>query len=161
MATFKILQPPVIEVPPFPQQGEGQFNNTTSQEGTKDNKEPEKTEWRTLPAPGYAKEMISHRLDTIAGLIKGAFEFTKFAALRIGRFLEGETGEITITGNGISAVDINGKTTFALDGRNGDATFSGELAAGGIITGKIDMGKDGYIIGGDLNTYRWILGKLP
>jgi hypothetical protein len=160
MSTIKILQPPVIEVRPLTAQRQMFVSQDKTETKAGVSQTPD-TGYRSLPPPQHAHEVVSNRLDTAAGKVKGLLEFTKYGALKIGKYEEGETGEIVITGDGITAININNKTTFNLDGRNGDATFAGELAAGGIITGKIDMGKDGYIIGGDQLTYRWILGKLP
>lgn len=155
---LKIIEPPVIEITPLNEQV-GQFDNNSSSTSSLGTTSEEKTEWRQLPPPQYAHEVISRRLNTVSGQITSQFKFTEFGAIRIG--VEGETGFIEITGNGIVAKNINGNNTFTLDGRSGDAYFSGELAAGSIMTGQIDMGVDGFIIGGDASTYRWILGKLP
>lgn len=155
---IKIIEPPVIEVLPLNEQV-AQFDNSSSTSTSSGVTSTETTEIRQLPPPQYAHEVISRRLNTVSGQITSQFKFTEFGALRIG--VEGETGFIEITGNGITSKDINGDNTFVLDGRTGNAYFSGELAANSIITGQIDMGVDGFIIGGDANDYRWVLGKLP
>jgi hypothetical protein len=162
MAEVKIIQPPVIEVTPLQTATSDMYVNEVSSPSTSKSVNDAPTlNYRSLPRPEHAKEVISNKLDTLIGKIKQTLEFTHYGALKIGKFIEGETGEITITGDGITATDIKGRPTFGLNGQNGDAYFSGELAAKSIITGRIDIGRDGYIIGGDQITYRWILGKLP
>ena len=159
MAEYKILYPTVIEPTPLNGQ-EYQFNAvaTSSSSSIMNTSTPDTTKIRTLNPPQYAKEVISQRLNTVSGQITSKFEFTNFGSLEIGE--EGKSGWIRITGDGITAEDINGDQTFFLDGRNGDAVFSGELAAENILTGEIDLGVDGRIYGGDGSNYRWILGKL-
>lgn len=154
---IKIIQPPLIEIPPLNEQVD-MFNNDTHQTKSMGATSGKEIEIKSLPIPIQAREVISSKIDTIAGQITAGFEFTKSGAIRIS---SDNTGKIEITGDGITAVNQNDKTTFFLDGRNGDAMFAGELASGSIMTGQIDMGADGYIIGGDTETYRWILGKLP
>lgn len=156
---YKIIYPTVIEPTPLNGQ-EYQFDtqglsNRSSIMGTTSS---ETTKTRTLSPPQYAKEVVSKRLNTIAGQITSKFTFTNFGALEIGE--ENVTGWIRITGDGITAENINGQNTFYLDGRTGNAVFSGELAAGNILTGEIDLGVDGRIYGGDGSNYRWVLGKL-
>lgn len=156
---YKIIYPTVIEPTPLNGQ-EYQFNSgtTSSTSSIMGTTSSETTKTRTLSPPQYAKEVVSSRLNTISGQITSKFEFTKFGALEIGQ--EGETGWIRITGDGIVAEDINGDQTFYIDGRTGNATFSGELAANNILTGEINLGTDGRIYGGDGSNYRWVLGKL-
>lgn len=156
---YKIIYPTVIEPTPLNGQ-EYQFDtqglsNRSSIMGTTSS---ETTKTRTLSPPQYAKEVVSKRLNTIAGQITSKFTFTNFGALEIGE--ENVTGWIRITGDGITAENINGQNTFYLDGRTGNAVFSGELAAGNILTGEINLGTDGRIYGGDGSNYRWVLGKL-
>lgn len=157
MSKVKIVNPPVIEITPLNEQV-NQYDNDSSTTTSSGTTSTETFKVKTLPPPQYANEVISRRLNTVSGQITSEFQFTEFGAIRIGTQ---ETGKIEITGNGISATNIAGENTFVIDGRSGNAYFSGELAAGSIMTGQIDMGIDGYIIGGDTENYRWILGKLP
>lgn len=156
---YKIIYPTVIE--PTPLNGQ-QYQFDTSGSSQKSSimgtTSSETTKTRTLSPPQYAKEVVSKRINTIAGQITSKFTFTNFGALEIGE--ENVTGWIRITGDGIVAENINGQNTFYLDGRTGNAVFSGELAAGNILTGEIDLGIDGRIYGGDGSNYRWVLGKL-
>ena len=159
MAKYKFIYPTVIE--PTPLNGQQyQFDSagTTSSSSIMNTTSDETTKTRTLSPPQYAKEVVSQRLNTISGQITSKFAFTNFGALEIGE--ENVTGWIRITGDGIVATDINGQQTFYLDGRTGNATFSGELAASNILTGEINLGTDGRIYGGDGTNYRWVLGKL-
>lgn len=160
MNRLKIIEPPVIEVLPLNGQAQQFENNSFTKISSLDKTQSQKENtFRQLPPPQYAKEVVSRRLDTIKGQITSKFAFSEFGAIKLGK--EGESGKVEITGDGIVAENINGDKTFYLDGRSGDAVFSGKLATGSIMTGQIDVGADGYIIGGDENTYRWILGKLP
>ena len=156
---YKIIYPTVIEPTPLNGQ-EYQFNSgaTSSTSNVMGTTSSETTKTRTLSPPQYAKEVVSKRLNTVAGQITSKFTFTNLGAIEIGE--EDVTGWIRITGDGITAENINGDQTFYLDGRTGDAVFSGELAAGNILTGEIDLGTDGRIYGGDGSNYRWVLGKL-
>lgn len=159
MAKYKIIYPDVIEPTPLNAQ-DYQFDTRGSATASSimNTTTPDETKVRRLDPPQYAKEVISHRLNSVTGQITSKFEFTKYGTLEIGE--EGETGWIRISGDGITAENINGDQTFYLDGRTGDAVFSGELAAGNILTGEIDLGTDGRIYGGDGSNYRWVLGKL-
>ena len=154
---YKIIYPTVIEPTPLNGQ-EYQFASGASTSNIMGTTSSETTKTRTLSPPQYAKEVVSKRLNTIAGQITSKFTFANFGALEIGE--ENVTGWIRITGDGIVAENINGENTFYLDGRTGNAVFSGELAASNILTGEIDLGVDGRIYCGDANTYRWVLGKL-
>ena len=157
MSKIKIIEPPVIEITPLNEQV-NQYNTSSSSTTSSGTTSAETFKVKNLPPPQYAHEVISRRLNTVSGQITSGFTFTEFGAIRIGT---ADSGKIEITGNGISAVNVSGDNTFVIDGRTGNAYFSGELAAGSIMTGQIDMGVDGFIIGGDASTYRWILGKLP
>jgi len=156
--SVKIIQPPLIEIPPLGNQENIFSNGSSSRKSSDGTQTGQEIQIKSLPNPEHAREVISKRLDTVAGQITAGFEFSESGAIRIS---SENTGKIEITGDGVTAINQTGETTFFLDGRNGDAVFAGELAAGSVMTGKIDMGADGYIIGGDTSTYRWILGKLP
>lgn len=156
---YKIIYPTVIEPTPLNgQQYQFDTSGLSQKSSIMGTTSSETTKTRTLSPPQYAKEVVSKRLNTIAGQITSKFTFTNFGALEIGE--ENVTGWIRITGDGITAENINGDPTFSLDGRTGNAVFSGELAAGNILTGEIDLGVDGRIYGGDGSNYRWVLGKL-
>lgn len=156
---YKIIYPTVIEPTPLNgQQYQFDTSGLSQKSSIMGTTSSETTKTRTLSPPQYAKEVVSKRLNTIAGQITSKFTFTNFGALEIGE--ENVTGWIRITGDGIVAENINGQNTFYLDGRTGNAVFSGELAAGNILTGEINLGTDGRIYGGDGSNYRWVLGKL-
>lgn len=88
-----------------------------------------------IPQRVVAHETISNVFDTVTKKIKGVFEFTKLGALKIGEYVNGVSGEIDITPNGITAKNVNGDTTFSLDGTTGDGTFLGTLQAGTLLGG--------------------------
>ena len=116
----------------------------------------------------YATEVVSVSFDTSKSRILGTFTFAESGAIQIGKYVNGESGQIQLTPNGIVATNSSGDTTFALDGTTGDATFSGTLTSGSIITGAIDVGDNSVIIDGinkrivinDGTTNRIVIGEV-
>lgn len=84
-----------------------------------------------FPQAIVSKETISQSLDTETKRIKGSYAFESLGAIKIGEFNQGVSGEVDISPNGITAKNVNGDTTFALDGTTGDATFRGIVQAAG------------------------------
>lgn len=93
--------------------------------------------------PQIAVDVISDSLDTASRRILGAFTFGTVGGIQIGTFSFGIEGQITISPDGIVAEDINGDTTFALDGTTGDAVFKGTVRAGSLISGDLTLGGAG------------------
>lgn len=134
---IKVYKPTVIEDNPFPDQKEDSLN--TSQKTSNDeyqNKTIADQKVNRLPP---AKELISMALNTISKKITQAFKFTQQGAIQIGNYLNGTTGDIRISPDGITARNVDGETTFALDGTTGDASFKGEVQAGSILTGGVTI----------------------
>jgi hypothetical protein len=88
-----------------------------------------------IPDPQIAREVIGTSLNSKTKAILGEFTFEQLGAIKIGKYINGVSGEIDISPNGISATNVNGDVTFALDGTTGDATFKGTVTAGSIVTG--------------------------
>ncbi len=134
----KIYSPEVIPDAPFPQSmPTNQAQPQTIQGGITGQ---QIIQSQPLPLPQNADNVISPRLDTKTKQILAAFTFAPTGALRIGDFRAGRSGEVDIDPNGIIAKDINGDTTFALDGEDGSAVFAGQLASGTLLTGEIVVG---------------------
>ena len=85
-----------------------------------------------FPQAIIATETISQSLDTETKRIKGAYSFESLGAIKIGEFSQGVSGEVAISPDGITAKNVNGDTTFSLDGTTGDATFAGTVKAGNV-----------------------------
>lgn len=88
-----------------------------------------------FPPQFIAPHVISDSLNTLSKQILGIFTFGQVGALKIGTYEFGISGEIDISPNGITAKNVNGDTTFAIDGATGNATFLGTLQAGTVIAG--------------------------
>lgn len=88
-----------------------------------------------FPSRIIAAETVSKSLDTRTKRIKDGFTFAKHGAIRIGEYVNGVSGEIAITPNGLTALNVNGEQTLAIDGATGDATFKGVVQAGSFIAG--------------------------
>jgi hypothetical protein len=127
----KVFTPEVIQENPFPQEPEvsalpseknptGTFNPTTS-------KEP------TFPKKRTAVELLSTVMNTRSRQILQEFELSQSGGIKIGDFKSGISGDVRLTPNGITARDIAGITTFAIDGTTGDAVFAGQVRAGSTI----------------------------
>jgi len=88
---------------------------------------------KTFPKKRTAVELISQVLNTKSRKILREFELTQSGGLKIGDFKIGVSGDVRITPNGLTARDIAGLTTFALDGTDGSAVFAGQIRAGSTI----------------------------
>ena len=82
-------------------------------------------------------DLINARLDTSAKQILDAFTFGTSGAIQIGTYVNGTSGDIRISPNGIVGRDSSGANTFTIDGTTGNATFKGEVAAGSVISADI------------------------
>lgn len=90
---------------------------------------------KSFPPALIAQETVSQSIDTATKRIKGTYTFESLGAISIGEFQQGISGEIKISPDGIEATNVNGDTTFTLDGSTGNATFKGTLEAQTIIAG--------------------------
>ena len=131
---IKVLNPETIEDQPFPQQAEG-LDHSVSQTTSNDTFSTKKIKPNSFPVRRIATELIGASLNTKSKRILAEFEFTQSGALKIGNFVNGVTGDIRISPNGIIGRDKSGTVTFAIDSTTGSAVFKGTLQAGTFIGG--------------------------
>lgn len=86
---------------------------------------------QAFPPVVVARETLSQSLNTETKTILATYTFEQLGAIAIGIFKQGVSGEIDISPNGILSKNINGDTTFAIDGATGNALFSGTVTAAG------------------------------
>ena len=76
--------------------------------------------------------------NTATKAILSDFSFGVSGALQIGTYVNGVSGDLRISPNGILARNSAGTTTFSIDGTTGNAIFSGSLsAATGTFAGSL------------------------
>lgn len=102
-----------------------------------------------FPPARVAQETIAQSLNTETKRILADYSFESLGAISIGEFIQGVSGDIKLSPDGIVAENVNGETTFALDGATGDATFKGEVKAGSVVTGAIVVGDNRIILDGE------------
>lgn len=108
-----------------------------------------------FPPRNIARETISQSLNTKTKKILGEFTFGEVGAISIGKYVNGVSGDIRITPNGLIARDINGTETIALDGTTGDAVFRGTIQAGAVVAGNVTVQGQGAFVVND-GTYNVI-----
>ena len=106
---------------------------------------------KNYPSKIIARETISQTLNTKEKKIKGAYTFSKQGSIVVGGYVNGVSGEVAISPDGITGTNANGNTTFAIDGTTGDATFRGTVEAGSVIAGATEVGNGSIIIDGTNN----------
>ena len=114
-----------------PQAGQANPTGTFTQTVSKD---------KTFPKKRIAVELLSTALNTRSRKILENFQLQQSGGLQVGDFKEEISGDLRITPNGITARDIAGLTTFAIDGTTGDAVFKGIIQSGSVITGAVITG---------------------
>ena len=144
--TDKVLTPTVVEDSPFP--GEEGIGVPTFTQTSGGNSIPTTTKDTRLPTKRIAVETISSALNTKNKKILAEFEFTEHGAIQIGKYSHGVTGDLRITPSGITARDLAGLNTFAIDGTTGSAVFKGSIQSGSLITGDVIVGNNSVIIDG-------------
>lgn len=132
MAEEKVFYPETIEENPFPG---GTEPIVLGQSLPKDTYAPTVSKDSKIRTKRTAVELLGTSLNTRSRKVLQEFELQQSGGFQIGNFQEGLSGDLRITPNGITARDIAGLTTFAIDGTNGDATFKGTLQAGTLIGG--------------------------
>lgn len=111
---------------------------------------------KPIPIPVVAKELISSSLNTQSRQILSNYTFGKTGALQVGEYVNGQSGDLKITPNGIVARNSSGVTTFSIDGTTGNATFLGTIAAGSVITTSIDANQiTGTIVDAQIANISW------
>lgn len=153
--SLKVYTPSVIDETPFPQ--ESQVSYDTTQHTSNDTYSPKVTEDVPFPDLRIAHEVLSQALNTRSKKIIQPFEFTPSGALQIGKYEQGISGDVRISGNGIVARNSLGTNTFVLDSETGDAFFAGTIQAGAVISGRVIVGNNAWVIDGDALAPRILL----
>jgi len=148
MAKEKIYYPKTIEDTPFPLQ-EGAVSFDIDQKTSNDKYGAKEVKSRDFPTRRVAYELLGSALNTRSRKILAEFEFTQTGAIQIGDYKNGESGDLRISPNGITARDSSGLTTFAIDGDTGNAVFKGEIQAGAFISGLVVVGDNNLIMDGE------------
>lgn len=147
MADEKIYKPQVIEDQPFPQEDAELFFD--SDKSTKDIIKPDKIKANSFPLRKVAHEVLGSALNTRSQRILKEFKFTQSGAIQIGQYVNGISGDIKITENGIVARNKDGLITLSIDGTNGDAIFRGQIQSGSLVTGLVAVGDNSVVIDGE------------
>lgn len=92
---------------------------------------------RDQPSNIIAQDVQSQSFNSSTRKFKGMFTFEQVGGIIIGEFESGVSGQIEITKDGITATDLDGNTTFSIDGATGGATFAGTVIAATIIAGTV------------------------
>lgn len=129
-----VYTPEVIVENPFP--GEPVLIDSSSKVSSDGNYSPTVTRPKPFKRKVLANELLSTALNTRSRKILGEFSFAASGALQLGDFREGISGDLRLTPNGITARDLAGLTTFALDGTDGSAVFKGHVQAGSFVSGS-------------------------
>lgn len=149
----KVYSPEVIEENPYPAQGDVTSFATDSDSSSNQTYGPKETEQQMFPIKRIADELSAVSLNTRTKKILGAFQFTPSGAIQIGDYQNGEYGDIRISPSGILGRNVQGDTTFFLDGETGDAAFKGTLQAGTLVGGDNKVQIDSNANGGNIAIY--------
>jgi len=150
----KVYYPEIIETYALPETVVEEETSSTNYVG-KTNLVPTTQVDKKFPPRNFARETISETLNTRTKKILGEFTFGQVGAIAIGVYENGVSGDIRITPNGITARNINGETTFSIDGTTGDAVFKGTITAGALVTGSVVVQGQGAFVVND-GTYNVI-----
>ena len=151
MAEEKVYTPEVIEQEPFPGDVDVSQAVTQVSSGSGEAKTvgAEKTKQQEFPTKKIAVEVLSSALNTKSRRILQEFNLQQSGGFRIGEYDPGNSGDVAITPSGITARDVNGVTSFALDGTTGSAVFKGTIQADSLIGGMVDVGNNRVVIDGE------------
>lgn len=132
--TPKVYTPEVVPDAGFPLQGTPvtAVTSSTQETANKTYSAKEMVE-QGFPARMIAKELLSTAINTVTKKITKAFQFTKSGALQIGEYVNGVSGDVRISPDGITARNSSGNTTFSIDGDSGNAFFVGEVRANDFV----------------------------
>lgn len=152
----KVYYPEVIETYALPETiAPTDSASGSSSSGGQTNLTPSVQVDKSFPEKDVARETISSALNTKTKKILGDFSFGQVGAISIGVYENGVSGDIRITPNGITARNVNGTTTFSIDGSDGSAVFLGTVTAGSLVTGSVTVQGQGAFIVND-GTYNVI-----
>jgi hypothetical protein len=161
MADEKVYHAEEILDQPFPQEGDEATYGTSGGSTASDTKTPATIQNKVIPRRRIAQELIGSALNTKSRKILLEFQFTPSGALQIGKYENGVSGDIRISPNGITARDLAGLITFALDATTGDAVFKGSVQAGSVITGAVAVGDNDIVIDGESKTMIFYTDDTP
>lgn len=147
MTDDKIYSPPTIEDQPYPTE-ETEVAFSTDDKDTKDTYQVPKIKNLGLPTRKIAYELIGSAINTRSRKVLGEFTLAESGGFQIGKYVNGVTGDLRITPNGIVARDKAGIETFVLDATTGSAVFKGTIQAGTLIGGEVVVGDNRVIIDG-------------
>jgi hypothetical protein len=133
----KVYYPETITDTPMPNQAEASYDSSQASSGGVLN--TTKISDNSLPTKKIAVELISTSLNTKSKKILGEFELVESGGFQIGKYQNGVSGDLRITPNGLTARDLAGITTFAIDGETGSAVFKGTVQAGTLIGGDSNV----------------------
>jgi len=132
----KIYTPEVIQENPFP--GDPLLPGIPQPKAPAGTYAPAVTKEKSFPRERVAHELIGSALNTKSKKILQEFQFTPSGAIQVGDYKKGISGDLRITPNGLTARDLAGLTTFAIDGTTGGATFKGQIQTGSVmVAGEI------------------------
>ena len=146
----KVFSQEIVQENPFP--GDPVVLDGQSDVSKDGNYAPSTTKEKPMPVKRMAVELLSTALNTRSRKVLQEFTLQQSGGFQIGNFQEGLTGDLRLTPNGITARDIAGVTTFAIDGTTGDGVFKGEIRAGSLISGQVIVGDNAVIINGEDRT---------
>lgn len=159
MAEEKVFRPEEIQDQPFPGQGEADLS--TSQKTGGEVYSQKEIKDQPIPTKRIAVEVISSALNTKSKKILGEFEFTEHGAIQIGKYTPGVSGDLRLTPDGLTARDLAGLSTFAIDGTTGNAVFRGTVQAGTLISGAVAVGSGDILIDGATRRMIFYNGGIP
>jgi len=146
--SLKVYRPEEIVDNPFP--GEEGATGADTLAGTGGQVvTAEKIKDNPFPQKRVAVELLSVSLNTKTKRILAEYKFTQTGAIQIGELVQGISGDIRISPDGITARDASGNTTFTIDGTDGSAVFKGEIRAGSLVSGKVIVGNNSVIVDGE------------
>ena len=148
----KVYEQEIVAYSPFPG---GDIPITTTQANPTGVYTPTVSKDKSVPRKKIATELLSTALNTRSKKILQEFQLEQSGGIQIGDFKEGITGDLRLTPNGLTARDLAGVTTFAIDGTTGDATFKGEVQAGSLISGSVVVGDNTIVINGGTKQMIW------
>jgi len=142
----KNLKPETIPEVLFP--GQGAVN--VSSGGGADN--PESMPAQPFPSAVVANHLISLTLNSMSRKILGNFSFGRMGAITIGKYVNGVSGEVSISPNGITGKNSSGVVTFGIDATTGDASFLGTIEATAGYIGGFTINSTYLVAGSGSNT---------
>jgi len=151
MSEEKTYFPEIVPDNPFPGEVVPVVPITSSPAGTYT---PTVAKEKSFPTRKIATELIGSALNTRSKKILQEFALEQSGGLKIGDYKSGETGELSLTPNGLVAKNKAGLVTVAIDSE-GDATFRGTLQTGAVISGLVVIGDNSIVIDGEARRQVW------